>query len=178
MAASLIPLAVRLPNWVGDVLMTLPSLALLHSHGLQLHALGKGWASDLLAGMPISVGKLPKSLGLTAKAWRATGCHEGLLFPNSFESALKMRLGGIRAVGYRKECRSILLGQGISRVDNIHEVDSYWRLGISKGRRQRALFGVVSISCRHNCWSLKTVAFFPIIMSWHVGTGRNGCCMP
>jgi heptosyltransferase-2 len=111
--------------------MTLPTLALLHSRGIHLQALGKGWASDLLAGMPMTVGKLPKGLGAGAKAWRATGCREGLLFTNSIGSALQMRLGGIRAVGYRKECRSILLGQGISRVDKIHEVDAFWRLGLA-----------------------------------------------
>ncbi len=124
-------LAVRLPNWVGDVMMTLPTLALLHSRGFEMHALGKGWAADLLAGMPLTVGKLPKGIRAGARAWRETGCQNGVLFTNSLGSALQMRLGGIRAVGYKKECRGLLLGQGIKRVEKIHEVDAFWRLGLS-----------------------------------------------
>ena len=125
-----IPLAVRLPNWVGDVVMALPALALLQQRGFALHAMGKGWASDLLAGLPMTVTKLPKGLRASAKAWRATGCRDGVLFTNSLGSAAQMRLGGIKAVGYRKEFRSLLLGQGLNRVDKIHEVDSFWRLAV------------------------------------------------
>jgi heptosyltransferase II len=124
-------LAVRLPNWVGDVCMALPALDLLIRNGFTLHALGKGWAGDLLAGLPLTVGKLPKGLGATAAAWRATGCRDGVLFTNSFGSALQMWWGGVRATGYRKEFRSPFLGQGIPRVDRIHEVDSYWRLAVA-----------------------------------------------
>ena len=124
-------LAVRLPNWVGDVCMTLPALALLVQHGFVIRALGKGWAVDLLAGLPITVGKLPKGLRASAAAWRETGCHDGLLFTNSFGSAMQMRWGGVRAVGYRKEFRSPLLAQGLPRVDRIHEVDSFWRLAVA-----------------------------------------------
>jgi heptosyltransferase II len=124
-------IAVRLPNWVGDVVMTLPTLALLQSRGVQIHAMGKGWAKDLLAGLPITVHKLPKGLKATVAAWKATGCRDGLLFTNSFGSAAQMRLAGIRAVGYRKEMRSIFLGKGIPRVDKIHEVEAFWRLGLA-----------------------------------------------
>ncbi len=124
-------LAVRLPNWVGDVCMTLPALALLIENGFTIHALGKGWAVDLLAGLPITVGKLPKGVGAAAAAWRATGCREGLLFTNSFGSALQMWWGGVRAVGYRKEWRSPFLAEGLPRVDRIHEVDSFWRLAVA-----------------------------------------------
>lgn len=124
-------LAVRLPNWVGDVCMALPALDLLVRNGFTIHALGKGWAADLLAGMPITVGKLPKGLGATAAAWRATGCRDGMLLTNSFGSALQMWWGGIRATGYRKEFRSPFLGQGLPRVERIHEVDSFWRLAVA-----------------------------------------------
>ena len=42
------------------------------------------------------------ALGATAAAWRATGCTDGVLFTNSFGSALQMWWGGVRATGYRK----------------------------------------------------------------------------
>ena len=128
-------LAVRLPNWVGDVCMTLPALTLLIDHGFTIHALGKGWAGDLLAGLPITVAKLPKGLGASAAAWRATGCRDGLLFTNSFGSALQMWWGGVRATGYRKEWRSPFLAEGLPRVERIHEVDAFWRLAVAVLRR-------------------------------------------
>src|SRR5687768_3904218 len=124
-------LAVRLPNWVGDVCMALPALDLLIRNGFAIHALGKGWAGDLLAGLPMTVGKLPKGLSATAAAWRASGCRDGMLLTNSFGSAFQMWWGGIRATGYRKELRGPFLGQGLPRVDRIHEVDSFWRLAVA-----------------------------------------------
>jgi heptosyltransferase-2 len=125
------PLAVRLPNWVGDVCMTLPALALLAASGFRIHALGRGWATDLLAGLPIGVGKLPKGLFASAAAWRASGCREGLLFTNSFGSALQMRLGGVRAVGYRQELRGPLLAHRLLKAERIHEVQAFWRLALA-----------------------------------------------
>lgn len=130
-ASSSRPLAVRLPNWVGDVCMALPALDLLIRHGFSVHALGKGWAGDLLAGMPLVVGKLPKGVRASARTWRATGCSDGLLFTNSFGSALQMWCGGVRATGYRKEFRSLFLGHGLARVDRIHEVEAFWRLAVA-----------------------------------------------
>ena len=37
------PLIVRLPNWVGDVVMSLPTLWHLHHHGYALQLVGKRW---------------------------------------------------------------------------------------------------------------------------------------
>jgi len=36
------PLIVRLRNWVGDVVLTVPALRPLQSHGYELELVGKG----------------------------------------------------------------------------------------------------------------------------------------
>ncbi|GDY12819.1 heptosyltransferase II [Planctomycetota bacterium] len=121
-------LAVRLPNWVGDVCMALPALRLLDEHGHSLALFGRGWAADLLSAWPWSVAKVPDGMRAVTAAVRASGASKGLLFTNSFSSALQMRLAGVRATGYGKECRGLLLGRQVLRIDGQHEVEAYWRL--------------------------------------------------
>jgi heptosyltransferase-2 len=121
-------LVVRLPNWVGDVCMALPALAALHAHGLELHCFGKGWAGDLLAGLPYRVHRLPKGLFAAARALRAIGARDALSLTNSFGSALQLRLAGLRTVGYRKELRGMLLAVAVDPVAGRHECASFWHL--------------------------------------------------
>jgi len=56
------PLIVRLPNWVGDVIMSLPTLWHLHHRGYALQLVGKRWAATLLAGCGWPVHTLPGPL--------------------------------------------------------------------------------------------------------------------
>ncbi len=121
-------LVVRLPNWVGDVCMALPALTALADRGIELQLIGKGWAGDLLAGYGWPVTRLPSGLGPAAGTIRALGIPRGLLLTNSFGSALQFRLAGVRAVGFRRECRSLLLGRGVPRQAGGHEVAAFWRL--------------------------------------------------
>ena len=58
-------LYVRLPNWVGDVCMSLPSLEALLATGLPVVACARPWARDLLAAYPLA-GFVPMK-----GAWRA-----------------------------------------------------------------------------------------------------------
>ena len=122
-----IPLCVRLPNWVGDVCMALPALALLRRAGFNLHLLGKGWAADLLAGYPDLVTRLPSGLLPGANAMGATGAEQAVLFTNSFGSALQAKLGGLAAIGYARDGRSLLLTRAVKRSSG-HEVETFWRL--------------------------------------------------
>jgi heptosyltransferase-2 len=123
------PLAVRLPNWVGDVCMALPTLACLRSWGFDLHCFGRGWAADLLAGLPYAVGKLPTGTFAAAAAIKACGARRGVLFTNSFGSAWQMWWASVRAVGYRNEFRSFMLAEPVQGVPGGHEVEAFWRLG-------------------------------------------------
>jgi heptosyltransferase II len=126
---SRVPVAVRLPNWVGDVCMTLPTLSKLQDNELDLHLYGKPWAVDLLAGMPYITRALPGGVISGAKVIKASGCRYGLLFTNSFTSAAQMSVAGISAVGYGKECRSFLLSKSVAPEAGLHEVQSYWKVG-------------------------------------------------
>ncbi len=121
-------LIVRLPNWVGDACMALPALTALAERGLDLQLVGKGWAGDLFAGHCWPVLRLPTGLRPAARAIRACGIPRGLLFTNSFGSALQFRLGSVAAVGYRREWRTPLLGRGVPRIGHVHEVAAFWRL--------------------------------------------------
>jgi len=125
-----IPLAVRLPNWVGDACMALPALAALRAAGFALHVIGKGWAADLLAAYPDRVARVSGGVVAQSRALAASGAQRGVLFTNSFGSALAMRLAGIAAVGYGHEGRSILLGRRVPRAGG-HEVESFWRLALA-----------------------------------------------
>lgn len=125
-------IAVRLPNWVGDVCMALPALAHLRAAGFRLHCFGKGWARDLLAGFPDRVEVLPKGRRAASSALRASGAQRGLLFTNSFSSAWTMYWAGLKAVGYRGEFRGWLLNYSPARLRGVHEVESFWNLAMAQ----------------------------------------------
>jgi heptosyltransferase-2 len=133
-------LIVRLRNWVGDVVLGIPALQLLESHGYRLHLVGKGWAASLMAGQgwptQARAAKLSASVA-QLKALRAEcsrldsrfSKHENaLVLPTSFSSALEMRLAGLRAVGYRQEARGFLLGRSEPITYGGHALVSYWEL--------------------------------------------------
>lgn len=131
------PLVVRLRNWVGDVVLSVPTLQRLQAHGFDLHLIGKGWAADLLAGFGWAVHKLPaghadrlRQLRQLRGALAAKGrSPEGLAFPYSFSSALEMRLAGLRPTGFAYEGRSLLLRQAVPRPPGLHTLEEYWALG-------------------------------------------------
>ena len=121
-------LAVRLPNWVGDACMALPALRALAERDIELHLFGKGWAAELFSAHGWPVSKLPAGLWPASACVRAFGAERGLLLTNSFGSALQWRLAGVRAVGYRREGRTLLLGRSLPRPRGRHEVEVFWRL--------------------------------------------------
>src|SRR5688572_8121816 len=117
------PLIVRLRNWVGDVILGVPALKLLASHGYDLQLIGKGWAAPLLAGegWPTQARAATwreRVAQLRALRTAARG-HDpsfdqrenALVLPTSFSGALEMRLAGLRAVGYAQEARGFLLAR-------------------------------------------------------------------
>lgn len=128
---------VRLSNWIGDVVLTLPALQLLQHHGWRLELVGKGWARSLLSGTGWSVQAYPRHMreriallrGLRVQAMSAGAEVRALSFPNSIGSALEFRLAGAPAVGYRKEGRSLLLGDSLPLPSTpVHEVQRHWAL--------------------------------------------------
>lgn len=137
------PLIVRLRNWVGDVILGLPSLQRLADAGFELQLVGKGWARELLAGHGWPVHVLAKTLTERVRQLRelrlAAELRDGsfrrrinaLCLPDSFSSALDMRLAGLRALGHAYEGRGLLLGRSERRPRGAHELEVYWRLASS-----------------------------------------------
>lgn len=136
------PLLIRLCNWVGEAVLTLPTLQLLADQGYELHLIGKRWAGSLFSGHGWAVHVRPagrKEAVAQLKALRhrlekqAPGFGKRpniLLFTNSISSALEARLAGLRPIGYNREGRSLLLAHGVPDWKApTHAADEYWRIG-------------------------------------------------
>jgi heptosyltransferase-2 len=125
-------LVVRLCNWIGDVVLSLPALELLEAHGYDLHLYGKGWAPELLAGYawPVTVrrGKLRERVAQIRAMTPGGGERLALAMPNSFSSALELRLAGLSVSGYARDGRILLLSQRQAPGDEPHALQSFWRL--------------------------------------------------
>ena len=127
---------IRLPNWIGDVCMSLPLLAALDTAGIGVHVCARPWAADLLAGMPMR-----SFLPMSGRLWtdRATvarhrSSHDrhspGLLLPDSFSSAAVFRFAGVASAGWRDDGRRALLRWPFDKPSTpTHAVESWYRLG-------------------------------------------------
>ncbi|MDO5532643.1 glycosyltransferase family 9 protein [Sutterella sp.] len=123
----------RIPNHVGDCCMALPGLRLLEASGFTPVLTGKRWAEDLLAGTgwrfePIE-GHVSEDLSRIRNIAKFFGGHpQGLLFPNSFNSALLYWVGSIRSTGFPTDFRRMLLAQSVPEPGKMHEVERFFTL--------------------------------------------------
>lgn len=122
------PLVVRLRNFIGDVVLSVPALRLLQSHGYQLQLIGRAWAGGLLAGEGWPVATQPGPRLERIRQLRAHRGAQALLFPYSFSSALEARLAGLHPSGYRHEMRHWLLERSFPLPQGVHELQRYWQL--------------------------------------------------
>lgn len=128
------PLVIRLRNWIGDVILSVPTLQRLEREGHELHLVGRGWAGDLLAGFGWKVHKVPATRREHIRLLRRLRAELGagtpaITFPYAFSSALEMRLGGLPAVGFAGQARGLLLARSVARPRGLHTLDEYWALG-------------------------------------------------
>ena len=128
---------VRLPNWIGDVVMATPLLAGLRlafpdaritiqgrPHLLSILA-GAEWFDEAIPVVRSSHGLGAVRMGLEL---RGLGHDLALLLPNSFSSALSARVAGIpRRVGYAADARSFLLTDALY-VEKVSVARNYTRL--------------------------------------------------
>jgi heptosyltransferase II len=165
------PLIVRLRNWVGDVVLSVPTLERLHQAGFDLHLVGKRWAADLLSGHGWPVHTLAdgfrpriaqlRQLKATARQGDPQGraAIDALCFPYSFSSALEMRVAGLHALGYAHEGRSLLLRRAEKLPAQMHELEVYWQLGSALLRQPMAAPGHIALklSSQHleQAWKLR-----------------------
>jgi heptosyltransferase-2 len=120
---------VRVPNWVGDLVMAFPALEALRENFPRstLVALARPWVTPLLENHPCvdRVMVLRKGRGYpwdgiallkTVAEVRRTRFDLALLFQNAFEAALISRLAGIPIrIGYGTDGRGFLLSHSIPR---------------------------------------------------------------
>ena len=135
-------IVVRGANWIGDSLMTVPALRALRSIFPQdqifLHT--REWAEGIFRDADFLDGIIPYKRPASAysevvsqsAALRKERFDLAILFPNSFASALTVRLAGVpRRIGYANRERSLLLTDRIPlpnwRSDR-HEVFFYQEL--------------------------------------------------
>ena len=123
----------RIPNHVGDCCMTLPALRLLEASGFTPMLTGKRWAEDLMSGMgwrfdPIE-GHVTEDLHRIRYISNHLGPRPlGLLFPNSFSSALLFSIGRVRNAGFPTDGRRFLLDKVVEEPGTMHEVERFFRL--------------------------------------------------
>jgi lipopolysaccharide heptosyltransferase II len=131
---------VRSPNPLGDACMSLPAVRALKKSRPGIHLtvtcrdnLAPMWAArdEVDAVIPFSKSLGPLSVG---RLIREHGPYdEGLLLPNSFRSALELRLGGVRRLtGYARYQRSFLLQRAVKEPlpspEKQHHVHRYLHL--------------------------------------------------
>lgn len=141
MSAGKGPLIIRLCNWVGEAVLSLPTLTMLSEQGYELHLIGKRWAINLLEGhgWPVHVRPAKRADAITqlkqlrqqlsARDPGFTRRPNMVLFTSSFSSALEARLAGLKPIGFQREGRSLLLGHGVPYESGLHAADNYWRIG-------------------------------------------------
>ena len=146
---------VRAPNWVGDAVLCTPALTALRyrNPASVISVLAVRRVSEVFLHNPCvdEIVTLPGRKGLSywlkALELRRKKYGLGILFPNSFSSALFFRLSGVpRVSGYRRDGRGFLLTDAIEVTEELlgsHQVDYYLNL-IGNDIGQRELVWAVS----------------------------------
>jgi heptosyltransferase-2 len=143
-------IAVFLPNWVGDAVMATPALRAIRQHFAAARVIGvlKSHIAELLEGTSwLNEHVVLDMHGPRQARWPSASVrlrrHRpdlGILFPNSFHSALVAWLGGSRRrIGYARYGRSLLLTDRLharragGRLLPSPAIDSYNRLAALAG---------------------------------------------
>ncbi|MDG2149331.1 MAG: lipopolysaccharide heptosyltransferase II [Planctomycetota bacterium] len=169
---------VRLPNWIGDIVMATPALAALRRHwpSAELTVAGPPHAGPLLAGTELHdrLIELPsrRVAGLaglrgSVEALKAGEHDLAFVFTNSFSSALVVALAGIRSrIGYVGGGRTLLLTHRVfrGREAGYHQmpvpmVEQYFRLleaaNVPRGSPRTVLATTEQEECEAEAWLKK-----------------------
>ena len=126
----------RLPNWIGDVCMSLPSLHALLATNIPIVVCARPWARDLLAAYELN-GFIDmkghwREDRAAVHAFRKKAQHahpRGILLPDSLSSAMVFKFGGVASAGYRDDGRSLILRWPVNKpTGHLHAVESWYYL--------------------------------------------------
>ncbi|MCD4653385.1 lipopolysaccharide heptosyltransferase II [bacterium] len=132
---------VRVPNWIGDVVMSTAGLAVLKQACpmARISVVAKPWVSDVLKYHPAideivihNPGKFPERVidfFLSVKKLKGMACDTGVLFHKNFESALMFFAAGIpERIGRPSDGRGFLLTSKVKLSNELllgHQVGHY-----------------------------------------------------
>ncbi len=134
-------IVVRVPNWIGDAILSLPAIECLRSNfpEAEIWLAAQAWVKDLfpknggLSGV-ITIPALNNIRDLRAcgRTLNGYGFEIGVLLTNSFSSALLFRLARIpRRWGYARDARRLLLTESVPGRDSeaaLHQLNYYLNL--------------------------------------------------
>jgi lipopolysaccharide heptosyltransferase II len=126
------------PSWLGDAVMSLPALQDIRRHfgGAHLAVAARQAVVPLFRAVPGVDDVIVLGGRESAERFDA---DIGILFPNSFRSALTLKRGGVKERwGYRSDWRGLLLTRAVPRPRHKMHFGEYYqalvnRLGISNG---------------------------------------------
>ncbi len=121
-------LAIRLPNWLGDVIMTLPTLDALSTAGFTFELFGKPWIKDLFSAYAYTTHPLPSNFWKARALYQNTTVNRAILLTNSLSSALHLALTGIKSIGYHSIGRKLFLHRSLIKTPGLHEIEYFWQL--------------------------------------------------
>lgn len=121
-------LLVRLPNWVGDVIMCLPAINLLQTYGITPILFGKPWIHHLLEGLELPLYTWPQSTRKILNLLRSFPEQSMLLYPNSFSSAFYARLAGKSSIGFSGDSRKYMLSRSFTKPKLDYEAAIFYHL--------------------------------------------------
>lgn len=125
---------IRLPNWVGDVCMSLPSLDAIIDTELPVVVCARPWAKDFLSSYKIAsfvpmTGNFLENYQQIKEQNQPFRSKLGLLLPDSLSSALSFKLANIKSLGYKDDGRSLLLRWPVNKPKpRPHAVLSWYNL--------------------------------------------------
>ena len=129
-------IVVRPPNWLGDAVMALPSLAAVRAHFSHAHLTVAAVPAvaaifrEQTETRPDAVIDLPSASREAIATLQGGGFDLGILWPNSWRSAWQFRRAAItQRWGYAGPARRFLLTRGVSRSGAaLHQADYYRHL--------------------------------------------------
>jgi heptosyltransferase II len=137
---SLKKILIRGPNWVGDAVLAIPAMKAVRARfpEADITLLVRPWVAGVFRSVPFidHLWSEPRPSGLAewmriTKSIRKRRFDLAILFPNSFESAVMIFLGGVpQRIGYATDGRSWLLTNSLKPASGKRHLVEYY-LGLA-----------------------------------------------